>query len=58
MTPVRHKRSYSSIWRSPIELPKAAFGVACNVVVQRQLGRLGHSQIWVDQDSAIISMLR
>jgi hypothetical protein len=57
MTPVRHKRSYSSIWRSPIELPKAAFGVARKVVVQRQR-QLGRSQIWVDQDSAIISMLR
>ena len=49
---------YSSIWRSPIELPKAAFALARKVVVQRQLGLPGHSQICVDQDSAIISMLR
>jgi hypothetical protein len=49
---------YSSIWRSLIELPKAAFGLARKVVVQRQLGLLGHSQICVDPDLAIISMLR
>ncbi len=30
----------SSIWRPPIELPKAGFGIARKVVVQRQLGLL------------------
>ena len=36
---------YSNIWRSPIDLPKAAFGLALKVVVQRQLGLLGHTNM-------------
>jgi hypothetical protein len=40
MTPVRHKRSYSSIWRSPIELPKAVSALPAMLSFSGSLGAL------------------